>query len=44
MTIMLERVEGIRKRRPNMRWIDFIKETSDLSLQELSRAVEDRII
>ena len=42
-TIMLGRAEGSRKRgRPNMRWIDSIKEAIGMSLQELSRAVEDR--
>ena len=40
---MLGKVEGSRKRgRPNMRWIDSIKEAIGMSLQKLSRAVEDR--
>ena len=44
-TIMLGKVEGSRKRgRANMRWIDPIKEAIGLSLQELSRAVEDRTL
>ena len=38
-TIMLGKVEGSRKRgRPNMRWIDSIKEAIGMSLQELNRA------
>ena len=42
-TIMLGKVESSRKRgRPNMRWIDFIKEAIGMSLQELSKVVEDR--
>ena len=40
--IMLEKVEGSRKRRPNMRWIDSLKEAIELSLEEPSKAVEDR--
>lgn len=41
-TIMLRKIEGSKKReRPNMRWIDTIKEAIGTSLQELSRAVED---
>ena len=44
-TIMLGKVEGSRKRgRPNMRWIDSIEEAIGMSLQELSRAVEDRTL
>lgn len=39
---MLEKTEGIsKKRKPNMRWIGFIKEAMGMSLQELSKAVED---
>lgn len=42
-TIMLRKTEGSRKRgRPNMRWIDFIKEAVGTNLQELSRAAEDK--
>ena len=41
---MLEKVEGTHKReRPNIRWIDSIKELTTLSLQEPSKAIEDRI-
>ena len=40
---MLGKVEGSRKiGRPNKRWIIFLKETTGMSLQELSRAVVDR--
>ena len=36
--------EGSRKRgRPNLRWTDSLKEATGVNLQELSRAVEDRI-
>ena len=43
--IKLEKVKGSRKRgRPNMRWIDSIKEAIHMSLWELSRAVEDRTL
>ena len=42
-TIMLGKVEGSRKRgRPNTRWIDWLKEATGLSLQELDGAIEDR--
>lgn len=38
---MLEKIEGSRKRgRPNVRWIDSLKEAIGMSLQELSRAVD----
>ena len=41
--IMQGKVEGSRKTgRPNMRWVNSIKEAIGMSLQELSRAVEDR--
>ena len=44
-TIMLGKVEGSRKRgRPNMRWIDSIKEAIGMSLQKLSRTVEYRTL
>ena len=44
-TITLGRVDGSRKRgRPNMRWIDPIKEVTGRSLQERNRAVEDRTL
>ena len=42
-TVMLGKVEGSRKRgRSNTRWTDFLTEATGLSLQEPSRAVEDR--
>ena len=40
---MLGKVEGNRKReRSNTRWTDSLKKVTGLSLQELSRAIEDR--
>lgn len=45
MIIMLGKVAGNRKRgRQNIKWIDSIKEPRDMSLQTLSRAVEDRTL
>ena len=42
-TKMLGKLSGSRKRgRANVRWIDSIKEATGMSLQMLSRAVEDR--
>lgn len=42
---MLGKIRGSKKReRPNMRWIDYIKEAIGVSLQQLSRAVEDRTL
>lgn len=39
-TVILGKMEGSREReRPNMKWIDSIKEATHISLQELSRAV-----
>ena len=39
---ILRKVEGSRKRgRRKMRWTDSLKEATGLSLQELSKAVED---
>ena len=39
---MLGKVEGSRKRgRPDMRWVDSLKVTTDISLQKQSGAVED---
>lgn len=39
---MLEIIADSRKRRiPNIRWTDSIREATDVSLQELSSAVED---
>lgn len=43
-TMMLGKTEGNRKRRPNVRWNDSIKGATDTILQEVSRAVEDRIL
>ena len=43
-TVILAKVEGRRKRgRLNTRWIHSLKEVTGLSLQELSRADEDRM-
>ena len=42
-TMMPGKTESSRKRgRPNMGWTDFLKESTDFSLQGLSIAVEDR--
>ena len=43
-TVVLEKFKGRRKRRPNMRRSDSIKKAMGMSLQELSRAVEDRTL
>lgn len=44
-TIMSEKIEGGGKgRRSNRRWPDSIKEATGVSLQEPSRAVEDRTL
>ena len=43
--IILEKIEGSRKRgRPNIRWIDSIKEAIGMNLQELSWTTEDRTL
>ena len=43
--IILGQIEGRRKRGiTNERWIDSINETISMSLQELSRAVEERML
>lgn len=42
-TLMLGKIEGNRAR-SNMRWTDFLKEAIELSLQELSMAVEDKTL
>lgn len=43
-TIMLGKIEDSRKRGRQMRWIYSIKEALGLSLQKLSRVVEDIIL
>ena len=44
-TTMLGKLEGSMKRvKTSIKWIDFIKEAIGMSLQELSRAVEDRTL
>ena len=44
-TVSLEKTEGSRKGgRSNIRWLNSIKEAIGMSLQELSRAVEDRVL
>lgn len=43
-TIILRKIEGSKKRGIiNRRWIDSITEAIGMHLQELERAVEDRI-
>lgn len=43
-TVMLGKIEGGGKGRSNRRWTDSIKEATGVSLQEPSRAVEDRTL
>ena len=44
-TIILGKVEGSRKRgRPNMSWIYSIKEAIGMCLQELSKAIENKVV
>lgn len=44
-TTCWEKMEGRKKReKPNMRWLDSIKGDMGMSLQELSRTVEDRTL
>jgi hypothetical protein len=41
--IMLGEVEGHRKQgKPRMRWLDSIKEATDIRLEDLKEAVQDR--
>ena len=42
---VLRKIKGSRKRRkPNIRWIDSLKEWTGLSLQEMSMAVKEKIL
>lgn len=38
------KLQNRKRGRPNMRWIDSIKEAIDMCLQDLSRAVENRTL
>ena len=41
-TLMLEKIEGGRRGRQGMRWLDVIIETMDMSLRKLLEMVKDR--
>ena len=41
-TLMLEKIEGKRRRQESMKWLDSITKSMDMSLSKLQKIVEDR--